>query len=39
MTATARTPKQTAPSPQQSELHVKMLRQMLLIRRDRKSVV
>ena len=33
MTATARTPKQNAPSPQQTDLHVKMLRQMLLIRR------
>jgi pyruvate dehydrogenase E1 component alpha subunit len=33
MTATARTPKNTTSAPAQSELHLKMLRQMLLIRR------
>ena len=33
MTATARSPKDTPPAPAQTELHLKMLRQMLLIRR------
>lgn len=33
MTATARSAKQTAPAPKENELHLKMLRQMLLIRR------
>ncbi|HXO84436.1 MAG TPA: pyruvate dehydrogenase (acetyl-transferring) E1 component subunit alpha [Gemmatimonadales bacterium] len=33
MTATARSPKKTAPAPAESELHLRMLRQMLLIRR------
>ena len=33
MTATARSPKDTPPAPAQTKLHLKMLRQMLLIRR------